>query len=87
MMQPALTMKSQVTIPKSIRMFLGIGPGERIVFEPMSDKRVAIRAASNAHAAKAKAVDPITAMISAATRKVRTEDVMRMTRGDDWNKA
>ena len=41
-MNPALTVKSQVTVPKEIRAFLGIGPGERIKFEPMADGRVAI---------------------------------------------
>ncbi len=29
-MTPALTVKSQVTIPKAIRDFLGLGPGENI---------------------------------------------------------
>jgi antitoxin PrlF len=86
-MQPALTIKSQVTIPKAIRLFLGIGPGDRVMFEPLQDNRVAIRAYNLPRKAVAKPVDPITAMIGAATRKVRTEDVMRMTRGDDWNQA
>ncbi len=29
---PALTQKSQVTIPKSIRKVLGIGPGDEVEF-------------------------------------------------------
>ncbi|MGC3987109.1 MAG: AbrB/MazE/SpoVT family DNA-binding domain-containing protein [Pseudorhodoferax sp.] len=41
-MHPASTVKSQVTVPKEIREFLGIGPGERLEFEPMADGRVAI---------------------------------------------
>jgi antitoxin PrlF len=86
-MQPALTVKSQVTIPKAIRQFLGIGPGDRVLFEPLQDNRVALRAYNLPTKATSKPVDPITAMIGAATRKVRTEDVMRITRGDDWNKA
>ncbi len=85
-MQPALTTKSQVTIPKAIRQFLGIGPGDRVFFEPLQDNRVAIRAYNLPTKAASKPADPITAMIGAATRKVRTEDVMRMTRGEDWNK-
>jgi AbrB family looped-hinge helix DNA binding protein len=86
-MQPALTVKSQVTIPKAIRQFLGIGPGDRVLFEPLPGNRVALRAYNIQPKTHKKPVDPITAMIGAATRKVRTEDVMRMTRGDDWNKA
>jgi antitoxin PrlF len=86
-MQPALTIKSQVTIPKAIRLFLGIGPGDRVMFEPLQDSRVAIRAYNTPHTVTAKPVDPITAMIGAATKKVRTEDVMQMTRGADWNQA
>jgi hypothetical protein len=53
----------------------------------LQDSRVAIRAYNLPRKAAAQPVDPITAMIGAATRKVRTEDVMRMTRGDDWNQA
>jgi antitoxin PrlF len=86
-MEPALTVKSQVTIPKSIREFLGIGPGARIAFEPMSDSRVAIRAVNPTNATKPSTEDPISAMIGVATRKVKTVEVMRMTRGDDWNQA
>ena len=82
-MNPALTIKSQVTIPKAIRMFLGIGPGERITFEPLSDGRVAIAPAEPIKKRKAK--DPFTAMRGTSTSDLSTEDIMRMTRGDDWN--
>jgi antitoxin PrlF len=86
-MEPALTVKSQVTIPKAIREFLGIGPGARIAFEPLSDARVAIRAVNPTNGTEPSTEDPISAMIGFATRKVKTEEVMRMTRGDDWNQA
>ena len=83
-MNPALTIKSQVTLPKAIRDYLGVSPGERVSFEPLPDGRVAIAAASP----KTKALtDPVTAMRGTATRKQKTDAVMRMTRGDDWNKA
>ncbi len=81
-MELALTVKSQVTIPKAIRQFLGIGPGERVTFEPMSDGRVAI---APAQPRKRRAIDPFTAMRGTSTTDLTTEDIMRMTRGDDWN--
>mgnify|MGYP001184321769 CR=1 FL=1 len=35
---PALTQKSQVTVPKNIREILGIGPGDEIDFEVQGKK-------------------------------------------------
>ena len=34
---------------------------------------------------KARA-EPFLAMLGSATRKITTDELMRMTRGDDWNK-
>ncbi len=84
-MHPALTVKSQVTIPKEIREFLGIGPGTRLRFDPMPDGRVAI---APADASEASGVDAFTAMrgIAKAT-PLSTDEVMRLTRGRDWNRA
>lgn len=82
-MTPALTVKSQVTIPKTIRTFLGLKPGERICFEPLPDGRVAI---SPAHK-KAHPVDnPFAQFSGVLTSGMTTEELMRMTRGDDWDK-
>ncbi len=85
-MNPALTIKSQVTLPKAIRDYLGVCPGERVSFEPLPDGRVAISAANPRTKAKA-ATDPVALMRGTASRKQKTDAVMRMTRGDDWNKA
>ncbi len=82
-MNPALTIKSQVTVPKEIRLFLGIGPGERIRFEPMPDGRVAI---APVEPLKAGATDPFERLKGSGKRGVTTEKLMRATRGDDWNK-
>ncbi len=82
-MNPALTVKSQVTVPKEIRTFLGIGPGERIKFEPMADGRVAI---APVEPRKKNAGDPFERLKGSGKRGLRTEQVMRATRGDDWNK-
>ena len=82
-MNPALTVKSQVTLPKAIRDYLGVSPGERVTFEPLPDGRVAIAAASPSNN---KRVDPIASLRGSATRKMKTDAVMRLTRGEDWNK-
>jgi AbrB family looped-hinge helix DNA binding protein len=79
-MEPALTVKSQVTLPKAIREHLGVGPGDRVAFEPLPDGTVRLRPAADRSPAK----DPLKALRGAATRRVRTEAVMRATRGDDW---
>ena len=81
-MNPALTVKSQVTLPKAIRDYLGVSPGERVTFEPKPDVRVTIAAASPS---KNKRVDPIASLRGSATRKLKTDAVMRLTRGEDWN--
>ena len=82
-MHPALTVKSQVTVPKEIREFLGIGPGERLKFEPMADGRVAIAPARPRKRAES---DPFERMKGSGRAGVTTEKVMRATRGVDWNK-
>ena len=81
-MTPALTVKSQVTIPKAIRDFLGLGPGETIRFEPLPDGRVAISPANK----KPKATDnPFAAFKGTLRPDITTDELMRMTRGNDWN--
>jgi antitoxin PrlF len=82
-MNPALTTKSQVTLPKAIRDFLGVSPGQRVSFEPLPDGRVAISAANPANV---PALDPVALLRGSATRRIKTNTVMTQTRGSDWNK-
>ena len=82
-MNPALSVKSQVTLPESICDYLGGSPGERVTFEPMPDGRVAIVAAVPP---KNKRVDPMASLRGSVTRKMKTDAVMRLTRGEDWSK-
>ncbi len=82
-MNPTLSAKCQVTVPKEIRRFLGICPGERITFEPMPDGRVAI---APAEPRKVTAEDPFERLKGSGKRGISTEKIMRATRGDDWNK-
>ena len=82
-MNPAPTVRSQVTIPTEIRAFFGIQPSERIKFEPMADGRVAT---PPVEPRKQEAANPFGRMKSSGKRGVSTDKVMRATRGDDWNK-
>ncbi len=83
-MNPALTVKGQVTIPKAIRQFLGVGPGERVRFDPLPDGRVAI-ASVQAKGKRKPPTDPIDDLVGCAPRRISTDELMRLTRGDDWN--
>ena len=69
-MNPTLTVKSQVTVPKDIQRFLGIDPGERITFEPMPDGRVVI---APAEPRKVKAEDPVERMKGSGKRGPREQ--------------
>ena len=82
-MNGILTAKNQIILPKAIRDYPGVSPGERVTFEPLPDGRVAIAAESPP---KNIRVDPIAALRGSATRKMRTDAMMRLTRGEDWNK-
>jgi AbrB family looped-hinge helix DNA binding protein len=82
-MHSVLTMKNQVTVPKKIREFLDIGPGERLKFEPMGDGRVAI---APAQPRERRALDPFERMKGSGRAGMTTEELMRATRGADWNK-
>lgn len=84
-MNPALTVKSQVTIPKPIRDYLRISPGSRVKFEPLPDGRVALSSATPVQ--KGEQLDPWEAMRGAAQNKFTTEDLMVLSRGKDWNKS
>ena len=37
MVKATITSKAQITLPKDLRLLLGFGPGDRIVFEPQPD--------------------------------------------------
>ena len=84
-MTPALTVKSRVTIPKAIREFLGLKPGERVRFEPMPDGRVAMTTVDTAKANANKAPCPFEQFLGTVNTGMTTDELMRMTRGDDWN--
>ena len=84
LLTPALTSKGQVTIPKAIREFLGVKPGSRLQFERLDDGRVVI--AKDVKKVESEADCPWAKFVGAATVGWTTEELMVMTRGEDWNR-
>lgn len=80
-----VTVKGQVTIPKAIRDRLGLVPGSEVEFILEPDGRISMR--------KADAGDAPAPSRFALARRARgrnamtTEEIMRLTRGEDWGDA
>ena len=79
----ALTVKSQVTIPKAIRQHLKVAPGQEVEYEPLPDGSVRMTAA----VPETRDVDDIRAALrkwrGTGVLKQSTEEIMRFTRGED----
>lgn len=72
-----LTSKGQVTVPKNVRDFLGIGPGSKVMFDLTPTGDVVLRPV----AARSIRRSPFAKVRGSATVKMRTEEIMRLTRG------
>lgn len=84
-MSNQITSKGQVTIPKKVREFLGVKPGESVDFEPTADGRVVLVAAGRTGRngrTKAK-VSRFAALRGTATIKMTTQQIMALTRGEE----
>ncbi len=79
----ALTSKSQVTVPKQVRKALNVGPGEEIDYLIEADGRVVI---FPSRPGLDTTGNPFLAMVGIGIRKRPTDDIMRETRGEDWNR-
>ena len=77
-MSYALTVKSQVTVPKAIRQHLRVVPGQSIDYEPLPDGSVRMTAAK-----KPADNNPFRQFIGIGIRRRPTEEIMRETRGED----
>jgi len=78
-MATTLTSKGQVTIPKKIREFLGVGAGSSLDFEMTTTGEVVIRPASS----KArKGLSRFAKLRGRATVKMSTDAIMALTRKD-----
>lgn len=78
-MATTLTSKGQVTIPQKVREFLGLSPGSQVDFELTATGEVLLRPA------KRRAGKPISRfgkLRGRATVKMRTEQILALTRGE-----
>lgn len=73
-----LTSKGQVTVPKSLRDFLGIGPGSKVIFELTPAGEVVLRPLTARPARRS----PFAKVRGSATVKMRTDEIMKLTRGE-----
>lgn len=77
-----LTEKGQVTVPKSVREFLGVGPGAEVEFRIEGGTVVLVRAGDE----KESRGDRMVRLLREAGRRcepsgLSTDDIMEMTRG------
>ena len=74
-----LTSKGQVTVPKTIRDYLGLKPGAPGTFERLSTGDVALRAARPSTKPKPS---KFAKLRGRATVRMSTEEILALTRGN-----
>jgi len=81
-MNRSITVKGQVTIPKAMRDYLGLAPGDQVEFAYLEDGALRVTAA-----AKRKRAKPGRSAFSAVRGRLkgagRTDELMRLLRGYD----
>ncbi len=82
-----VTVKGQVTIPKPIRDRLGLTPGSRVEFEVEADGRVVLRRAGGAGSAPSPTRFARARGATRGRNGLSTEEIMKLTRGEDWGDA
>ena len=91
MMEMNLTSKGQVTIPKIFREAIGVKPGGKLQFNLEGDRIILTNRKANTPPADEKrvAADRKRRMMEAlrglSDVDLSTEEIMRMSRGNDWN--
>jgi len=82
-MSATLTSKCQVTIPKRIRETLGLGPGSQVDFDVDEQGRIIIRKASGKAVQRPRGKDRFDRVRGRATVKWKTDELMRLLRGEE----
>lgn len=77
-----LTIKGQVTIPKRVREHLGIKPGSGVEFEVGPKGEVVLRKAGGG-SRRSRPRSRFAAVRGTATVKLRTDEILALTRGED----
>jgi AbrB family looped-hinge helix DNA binding protein len=82
-MPTVLTSKCQVTIPKRIRDTLGLGPGSQVEFDLDQHGCIVLRKVGAAANSAPRGRDRFDRARGRATVKWKTDDLMRLLRGDE----
>ncbi len=76
-MATTVTSKGQVTIPKPVRDYLGIGPGSQIAFRRAADGSIVIEKADGT-----RQPSRFAKLVGIAGPGPSTDEIMAMTRGE-----
>ena len=76
-----VTSRGRVTIPKSVRAFLGIEPGATIRLAPTRDGEIALRVARSELDRTKHSQSRFAQLRGCATVGMRTDDILALTRG------
>lgn len=77
-MATTVTSKGQVTVPKTVRDYLGIKAGSAVTFERLATGEVVLRPAKSDRKRRASVFGKLRGR---ATVRMKTEDIMALTRG------
>ncbi len=77
-MATTVTSKGQVTVPKTIRDYLGLKAGSAVTFERLSSGEIVIRAVSSR---KKRPGSVFAKLRGRATVQMTTDQIMALTRG------
>ena len=77
-MGATVTSKGQVTIPKAVRDFLGIGPGSKVEFRRTGDGKVIV-----VPLGAGRPESRFAQLRGHAGAGMTTDEIMALTRGDD----
>jgi AbrB family looped-hinge helix DNA binding protein len=81
-MAHTVTSKGQVTIPKPVRERLGIRPGSAVAFEMTEGGEVVLRRVASGRQRAPSAPSRMAKLRGRATVKMRTEEILALTRGE-----
>ena len=76
-----LTIKGQVTIPKRLRDYLGLSPGDKVGFEYTADGAVRIVAPRKSGQGKGRKTSRFSALRGTRKTGMSTEEIMNLLRG------
>jgi len=77
-----MTVKGQITIPKAMREYLGLSPGDAVVFAFLEDGGIRVAPALTVKAAKA-GKSRFASVRGKLKMDARTDELMRLLRGYD----